>query len=76
MKSPERESGGMVAQTAAPHEAPVAKPKADVDGVSVNAEQIVRWLDMAIQMCRMAHRDPVEFGRLGLWLQQMKRAIK
>lgn len=73
---PPNENGGPVSETAALHEAPVAKPKADVVGEGVNTAQMVRWLDMAIQMCRMAHRDPIEFQRLGLWLQQMKRAIK
>lgn len=36
MKPPERESGGMVAQTAARMEAPTAKSKADAHGDLVN----------------------------------------
>lgn len=75
MKPPERESGGMVSQTAASHELPIAKPKADVLGESVNLAQVGRWIDEAIAMCRKAATDPVEYQRLGIWLQRMRRAV-
>ena len=73
---PPNENGGSVSETAARMITSVAKPEADVSGESVNLAQIGRWLDDAIQMCRMAASDPVEFQRLGIWLQRMRRAIK
>ena len=75
MKPPERESGGMVSQTAAPHEAPVAKPKADVSGESVNLAQVGRWIDEALLLNRRAVSDPCEHQRLGIWLARIRRAL-
>ena len=73
---PPNENDGPVSETAALHELPIAKPKADVSGESVNLAQVGRWLDDAIAMCRKAASDPVEYQRLGIWLQRMRRAIK
>ena len=75
MKPPERESGGMVSQTAASVKPPTAKPKGVDPAEGVKVEQMGRWLDDAIAMCRKAAGDPVEFQRLGIWLQRMRRAI-
>jgi len=44
-------------------------------GDAVNAVQLARWLDEAIAMCRRAATDPVEFQRLGIWLQRIRRAV-
>lgn len=41
----------------------------------VKAGQVAAWLDDAIAMCRRAAGDPVEFQRLGIWLQRMRRAV-
>jgi hypothetical protein len=71
----ETRNGGSVSRTAAPCEAPIAKPKADVLGVGVKALRMARWIDMAIVMHRMGATDPAEFQRLGLWLQRMRRAV-
>ena len=77
MKPPDpNESGGIRKDTAARMITPVAKPKADVHGAGVNLAQVGRWLDDAIAMCRKAASDPVEYQRLGIWLQRMRRAIK
>ena len=43
---------------------------------SVKAGQMAAWLDDAIAMCRKAASDPVEYQRLGIWLQRMRRAVK
>jgi hypothetical protein len=75
MKPPESKNGGPASEAAARMITPVAKPKADVVGAGVNVVQIGRWLDDAIAMCRRAASDPVEFQRLGIWLQRMRRAI-
>jgi hypothetical protein len=44
-------------------------------GESVKPEQMARWIDEAILTLRRAATDPVEFQRLGLWLQRMRRAL-
>lgn len=76
MKPPDpNKNGGPVSRTAARMEAPTAKSKAAVGGELVNAVQMGRWLDDAIAMCRKAATDPVEFQRLGIWLQRMRRAL-
>lgn len=76
MKPPPNKSGDHVSAIAASHEPSTAKSKADVSGAGVNAVQIGRWLDDAIAMCRKAATDPVEFQRLGIWLQRMRRAVQ
>lgn len=50
--------------------------KPDVSGEAVNAAQMVAWIDEAIFTLRRAATDPVEFQRLGLWLQRMRRALQ
>lgn len=72
---PPNENGGPVSETAALHEPSTAKSKADALGDSVNLAQVGRWIDEAIAMCRLAATDPVEFQRLGIWLQRMRRAV-
>lgn len=73
MKPPKKQSGGTPKGTAACME---PSPKeSDVLGAGVNAVQIGRWIDEAIAMSRKAAKDPVEFQRLGIWLQRMRRAI-
>lgn len=64
-----------VSEGGASHEPSTAKSKADVSGAGVNASQMARWLDDAIAMRRKAASDPVEFQRLGIWLQRMRRAV-
>jgi len=72
---PPNENGDPVSKAAARVvDAPAKEP--DVVGAGVNAVQLARWLDDAIQMCRMAASDPVEFQRLGIWLQRMRRAVQ
>ncbi len=75
MKPPDpNENGGSVSETAARVKAPAKRP--DVSGESVNAAQMVAWVDEAIATLRRASTDPVEFQRLGLWLQRMRRALQ
>jgi hypothetical protein len=59
--------------TAARVEKPAKVP--DASGESVKPAQMAAWVDHAIGMLRMAATDPVEFQRLGLWLQRMRRAL-
>ena len=74
MRPPDpNESGGIRKDTAAA-EKPTAK-SADAHGEGVNLAQVGRWIDEAIAMCRLAATDPVEFQRLGIWLQRMRRAV-
>lgn len=42
---------------------------------ALEADHLARWIDEAIVMCRRAATDPVEFQRLGLWLQRIRRAV-
>jgi hypothetical protein len=72
---PPNESGGMVAQTAACVMKPSPKDSDDL-GASVKPEQMAAWIDEAIFTLRRAATDPVEFQRLGLWLQRMRRALQ
>jgi hypothetical protein len=51
------------------------RPKSGCHSASVNAEQMARWIDEAIATLRRAAKDPVEFQRLGIWLQRMRRAL-
>jgi len=44
-------------------------------GESVKPEQMAAWVDEAIATLRRAAKDPVEFQRLGIWLQRMRRAL-
>jgi hypothetical protein len=70
---PPNENDGPVSETAArmkPAKAP------DVSGESVKPEQMARWVDEAILTLRRASSDPVEFQRLGLWLQRMRGALQ
>jgi len=72
MKPPdETRNGGL--STAATHEAPAKEP--DVIGEAVKPEQMAAWVDEAILTLRRAAKDPVEFQRLGLWLNSMRRAL-
>jgi hypothetical protein len=65
-------NGGPVSETAAR-----MKPAKDsvALGESVKPEQMARWIDEAILTLRRAATDPVEFQRLGIWLQRMRRAL-
>jgi hypothetical protein len=75
MKPPDpNENGGSVSETAARVMEPAKAP--DVSGESVKPEQMARWVDEAILTLRRASSDPVEFQRLGLWLQRMRRALQ
>ena len=69
----ETRNGGPVSETAARVKAPAKRP--DVSGESVNAAQMVAWIDEALSTYRRAGGDPAEFQRLGLWLQRMRRAL-
>jgi len=71
---PPNENGGPVSKTAVRVVKPLPKDSDDL-GESVKALRLTRWLDMAIVMHRMGATDPVEFQRLGIWLQRMRRAI-
>lgn len=42
---------------------------------NVKPEQMARWIDDAIFMCRKAAADPVEFQRLGIWLARIRRTL-
>ena len=72
---PPNENDGPVSETAALHELPIAKPKADVFGAGVNLAQVGRWIDEAILMNRNAGSDPCEHQRLGIWLARIRRAL-
>jgi hypothetical protein len=72
MKPPENENDGPASEAAARMK-PAKVP--DAVGESVKAEQMAAWIDDAIAMLRKAATDPVEFQRLGLWLQRMRRAL-
>jgi hypothetical protein len=73
MKPPdETRNGGSVSETAARIE-PAKAP--DVSGENVKPEQMAAWVDEAIATLRRAATDPVEFQRLGLWLNSMRRAL-
>jgi len=71
-RSPNR-SGDHVAAAAAIEDR--ANPKPDCHSESVKAEQMAAWVDEAIATLRRAAKDPVEFQRLGLWLNSMRRAL-
>jgi hypothetical protein len=73
MKPPEHEDGGPVSRTAAIEDP--SRPKPDCHSASVNAAQVALWIDEAIATYRRAGSDPVEFQRLGIWLQRMRRAL-
>jgi len=68
-RPPEKRSGAHVAADAA------SMKKPDDVCASVKAEQMARWIDEAIATLRRAAKDPVEFQRLGIWLQRMRRAL-
>jgi hypothetical protein len=72
VKPPENENDGPVSETAA-HMKPAKAP--DVSGENVKPEQMAAWVDEAIATLRRAATDPVEFQRLGLWLNSMRRAL-
>jgi hypothetical protein len=69
---PPNENGGPVSEAAARMK-PAKVP--DAVGESVKAEQMAAWIDEAIATLRRAADDPVEFQRLGIWLQRMRRAL-
>jgi len=73
MSRPPNESGGPRKGTAAVEDR--ANPKPDCHSASVNAAQVALWIDEAIATYRRAGSDPVEFQRLGIWLQRMRRAL-
>ncbi len=76
LKPPDpNENGGSVSETAARVMKPSPKDSDD-SGECVNAAQMVAWIDEAIATLRRAATDPVEFQRLGLWLQRMRRAVQ
>jgi len=60
-------------KAAATHENPAKDSVALAE--SVKAEQMAGWVDEAIATLRRAAKDPVEFQRLGIWLQRMRRAL-
>jgi hypothetical protein len=73
MKPPEHESGGPRKGTAAIEDP--SRPKPDCHSEAVKPEQMAAWVDEAIVTLRRAAKDPVEFQRLGLWLNSMRRAL-
>jgi hypothetical protein len=76
MKPPENKSGDHVAAAAAPvcvNRAKTITP--DALGETVKPEPMAAWVDEAIATLRRAAKDPVEFQRLGIWLQRMRRAL-
>ena len=75
MSQRRNKDGGPVSETAALCVKP-SPPRPDAFGEAVNAEQMVAWIDEAIATLRRAATDPVEFQRLGLWLQRMRRAVQ
>jgi hypothetical protein len=75
MKSPKRKDGDPVSEVAALCVSSQTE-KPDVSGEAVNAAQMIAWIDEAIFTLRRASSDPVEFQRLGLWLQRMRRALQ
>ena len=73
MIRPPDESGGPAKETAALNAPSQVKPDCPTEPVKI--EQVSRWLDDAIAMCRKAASDPVEFQRLGIWLARIRRAL-
>ena len=71
MSRPPNESGGLLAAAV---NAP-SQPKPDCSSEPVKIEQVSRWLDDAIAMCRNAASDPCEHQRLGIWLARIRRAL-
>lgn len=71
MKPPDNAMGGSLSETAQTQT--LAREFDFSSGVKVG--QMAAWLDDAIAMCRKAATDPVEFQRLGIWLQRMRRAV-
>jgi len=71
MSRPPNESGGQ--EAAAVNEPSQAKPDCQTEAVKM--QQVARWLDDAIAMCRNAASDPAEFQRLGIWLARIRRAL-
>lgn len=69
MKPPNENGGLSTAARMKPAKVP------DVSGESVKPEQMAAWVDEAIATLRRAAKDPVEFQRLGIWLQRMRRAL-
>jgi len=69
---PPNENGGPV-KAAARMKAPAKAP--DDIGEAVKPAQMAAWVDEAILTLRRAAKDPVEFQRLGLWLNSMRRAL-
>jgi hypothetical protein len=74
MSRPPNRSGGPRKGTAAvEHRAKTETP--DCHSEAVKPEQMAAWIDEAILTLRRAAKDPVEFQRLGLWLNSMRRAL-
>jgi hypothetical protein len=71
MKPPDKTRNGDP-KAAATHDP--AKDSAAL-GDGVKPEQMAAWVDEAILTLRRAAKDPVEFQRLGLWLNSMRRAL-
>jgi hypothetical protein len=69
-RPPEKRDGGPRKEAAA---SMVKRP--DEVCASVKVEQMALWVDEAIATLRRAASDPVEFQRLGIWLQRMRRAL-
>jgi hypothetical protein len=72
MKPPDETRNGDP-KAAATHDNP-AKDSVAL-GESVKPEQMAAWVDEAIATYRRAGSCPVEFKRLGLWLNSMRRAL-
>jgi hypothetical protein len=74
MKPPNK-NGDPVAEAAVPcvNRAKTITP--DCHPEYVKAAEMARSVDEAILTYRRAAKDPVEFQRLGLWLQRMRRAL-
>jgi hypothetical protein len=73
MSRPPHESGGPRKGTAAIEDPD--RPKSGCHSEAVKPEQMAAWVDEAIATLRRAAKDPVEFQRLGIWLQRMRRAL-
>lgn len=71
---PPNENGAPVSRGAALCDSSESKTP-DALGETVNALEMARSVDEAILTYRRAATDPVEFQRLGLWLQRMRRAL-
>ena len=78
---PPNENGGPVSETAALHELPIAKPKADALGELVNGVTIVHgdlrlWLREAFNLLGLTRTEPKKGLRyLALWFARLARVI-